>query len=106
MRRFWDNLIGPAIVLFVVLLLFPILVACARTPPINPVVRMDCAQPATDALAPAQPLPLLPKLSPQPDVAVTQQNQVLAGDASAFDREAKRRETLIDHGVKFCGWVR
>lgn len=106
MRPVWFllNCAGSAIVLVVVAI---ILLGCANKETIKPVVNVVCPQPAAAALSPSETLAIVPEHPDQnPDIALGQYGEALVRDNAVYAREVDKRETLIDHGVRFCGWTR
>lgn len=92
-------------VAFIVVLMVAALAACATKPPVVN-AQINCPQPTAEALSSRQPLPRIPVLSTDPGEAIGALSVVIASDEAAYDTETKKRETLIEHGVRLCGWTR
>lgn len=81
--------------------------ACARGPSIDVDTNVVCPQPAAAALSPPVPLPRVPDLpGTDPASVVGELSAILALDTDIHGDEVDKRETLIDHGVRLCGWTR
>jgi len=79
--------------------------ACADNPP--PVIALsDCAQPSAEALSAPERLPRLPAPSTDAADEINALSVTLERDEDVHDAEIDKRETLIAHGVRFCGWTR
>jgi len=80
---------------------------CAQRTPISVTPILNCPQPAALALTPAPPLPPISALSGEdPSAVIGILSEALAQDSRAYGDEAVKREILIDHGVRLCGWTR
>ena len=98
------NWVGPLIVIIVAVL---VMAACASRPQIDARPLVDCPQPAAGALSPPVPLPDVSSLpGADPSAVVGALSEALILDGKVYDGEVDKRETLIDHGVRLCGWTR
>lgn len=82
------------------------LAACGTTPDVNVTARVDCPQPAAEALAPPQKLPSVGVIPQAPEEAVPLLALALDRDKDVHQAEVDKREVLIRHGVERCGWTR
>jgi len=90
---------------FVVVVCVAGLSACAKKPP--PVLALsDCAQPSAEALSAPERLPRLPAPATDSGEEIHGLTVTLERDEDIHDAEIDKRETLIAHGVRFCGWTR
>lgn len=80
--------------------------ACGGKPPPPVLALSDCAQPSAEALSAAERLPRLPAPSADPREEIDALTLTLERDEDVHDAEIDKRETLIAHGVRFCGWSR
>lgn len=101
-NRFWSWV--ALVVMFG--LLFAFLVSCAERP-INVMPLVNCSQPTTLSLSPPVSLPQVPRLpGDDPSMVVGILSETAALDAKLYQDEVAKREELIDHGVRLCGWTR
>lgn len=82
------------------------LVACADKP-LEVNTNVNCPQPATATLSRPEALPLVPQLpGEEPTLVIGALSETLNEDVRVYGNEVDKRNALIDHGVRFCGWTR
>lgn len=80
--------------------------SCSSMPKITVDAKVDCPQPTAEALSRPETLPQVPALSSDPSETIRILSEVVASDVKPFQDEVDKRQVLIDHGVKFCGWTK
>lgn len=82
-----------------------VLSACGGNPP--PVLTLtDCPQPAAEALSAPELLPGVTTIPAEAADAINALSVTLERDEDVHGAEVDKREALIAHGVRFCGWTR
>lgn len=91
---------------FMIILVSALLVSCGAMP-IDVHTNVLCPQPAAETLSPPKPLSQLPRLpGDEPSTVIGIFAQTAALDTAIYQSEVDKRQKLIEHGVKLCGWVR
>jgi hypothetical protein len=86
------------------------LTACGgRMPDINVNALTNCPQPSAEALARSPQSPAIPPLAQtadMPEETIRLLGEVIAIDQVQLSDVKRKHETLVDHGVRLCGWTR